>query len=227
MKFAIPFSLVLLTLVSIVACNNAPEGQKVEAEEATEQPAMTNNAGGDAYMVDTENTVIRWTGSKPTYQHKGTLKVSSGQFTVADGNLTGGEFVLDMNSIDVTDEGIDPDDEKKLIGHLTSGDFFETGKFPSARFQVTSVAPASEGGDITHNITGNLTMKGITKSVTIPANVIVTDASITAQTPAFTIDRLEWDIKYDAGILGTAKDKIIADEIGLLISLTANKAGAM
>ena len=68
---------------------------------------------------------------------------------------------------------------------------------------------------------GNLTLKGITKSVTIPATVNMTENKLMASTPQFTIDRTEWNVMYGSSGLGLAKDKIINDRVGLSIELQA------
>ena len=50
-------------------------------------------------------------------------------------------------------------------GHLKSGDFFDVEKFPTMSFKSTSVAVTDSS---TVEITGDLTIKSVTKSVTIP-----------------------------------------------------------
>lgn len=212
-------SLIALIILTgfFTACNQSPEGQNVEAGEAQEVTA----AAGNSFQVDPQASAINWTATKVTGQHNGTLQITSGSLTVNNGNVEGGSFTLDMNTITVLD--LQGEDKAKLEGHLRSGDFFEAGQFPTGTFEITSVSPASGNPEITHQITGNLTLKGITKSVTLPANVIVTGEKVSAITPAFTINRTEWGINYNSGIINTAKDKIINDEIGLVINLTAVK----
>ena len=204
-----------------VACGG-PEGEKVEAEDAVET-TETTAADAVTYNVDRGASQIVWTGAKPTGTHTGTVSISDGKLMVADGNITGGEFMLDMGSITVTD--LKPGEGKEdLEGHLKTGDFFEVEKYPSGKFVITGATPVSGNGDVTHNLTGNLTMKNTTKSVTIPVNVAVMDNKISAQSKAFKIDRTEWGINYNSGSLAdTAKDKIINDEIGLVVTLVANK----
>ena len=169
------------------------------------------------FNVDTEASLINWEGYKPgQYSHKGTIKIKSGQIGMKDGAPESGNFVIDMVSLVNTDIA-DAKDKAKLEGHLKSGDFFEVGKFPEASFEVTSVKAGGEGS--THTLTGNLTMKGITKSVDIPANVALTEGKLSIKTPEFTIDRTQWDVKFHSGLFGTVGDAIIADEVKLNITL--------
>ncbi|MFK7935268.1 MAG: YceI family protein [Saprospiraceae bacterium] len=217
--------LLMFTVVGFMTACGGPEGQKVEAGAAKEEAKAATTA--KAYTIDAGASQVNWVGAKPTGTHMGTLQISGGNLAVVNGNITAGEFTLDMGSITVTDLAAG-EGKEKLEGHLKTGDFFEVEQHPKGTFAITSVKPAQGIEDATHEITGNLTMKGITKSVTLPANVNITDSKITAVTPSFTIDRTEWDIVYKSGSLAdTAKDKVINDEIGLVINLAANAGAAM
>lgn len=216
--------LVLFTFVGFMTACGGPEGKKVEAEAAQTEAEAASTA--KVYAVDSGSSMVNWVGVKPTGQHMGTVKVSNGNIAVVDGNITAGEFTLDMNTITVND--LEPGQGKeKLEGHLKTGDFFEVEKFNTGKFAITSVKPAQGIEDATHEITGNLTLRDITKSVTLPANVNITDNKISAVTPSFKIDRTEWGITFKSTTIGTAADNIINDEIGLVINLTANAAATM
>jgi polyisoprenoid-binding protein YceI len=225
MKTAINFFALFLLVGFFTACSNAPEGQSVEAEDAVEttQGDATAVTDGNAFMVNTDASKINWTATKVGGGHNGTIAIESGKLMTSNGNLVAGQFNLDMKSIVVMD--LQGEKKQDLEGHLNSGDFFESDKFPEGSFTITSVQEADgQNADITHNITGNLTLKGQTKSVTIPANVVITDNIVSAVTPPFNINRTEWGINYGSGVIGTAADKIIHDEIGLVINLQAMPA---
>ena len=223
MKKLIQFSLLFSLFAFAIACSNAPEGEKVTAEEAQEAPAETA-AAGVAYVIDSTQSIINWTGTKPGGAHTGTIALSAGSLTVTDDAVSGGTFTIDMNSMKNTD--LPAEKQGDLVGHLSSGDFFEVEKFPTGSFDITGVAATSDVVGATHTVTGNLTMKGVSKSVSIPANINVTEKAVTAVTPAFTINRTEWGINYGSTVIGTLKDKAINDEIGLVLQLVANPAPA-
>ncbi len=205
--------------LTLVSCGEAPQGEKAEAKEAVET-SMEENSEAIAYRVDTEGSTIQWEGSKLVGdRHVGTIALQEGELKVKDGQLVGGKFTLDMNSIN--DQDLEGAKKKKLETHLKSGDFFEVEKFPTGTFEIVAVDAVGDNPDATHEITGNLTLKGITKSITIPAQVTFNERGIAATTPQFTIDRTQWDVIFNAGALGTAKDKIIRDEVGLKIDLMA------
>ena len=209
------FSMTLL----FVACADAPEGQKVEANEAVATETVEVASDAMTYVIDTETSQINWVGSKPGGEHLGTINLASGELLVKDENLASGTFVFDMNSI--SNKDLEGEKKGKLEGHLKTGDFFEVEKYPTATFEITSVEATTETPEATHHITGNLTMKGATKSVTLPAKLEMTEKGLMASTPKFTINRTEWGVNFKSGILGIAKDEAIHDEIGLQINLSA------
>ncbi|MDV7400038.1 hypothetical protein RZS08_51960, partial [Arthrospira platensis SPKY1] len=100
----------------LAACNQSPEGQKVEAEAAKETAAPA--ADGTTYQVNPQASAINWTASKVSGEHNGTLSISNGALTVKDGALTGGSFTLDMKSITVLD--LQGEQKGKLENHLRS-----------------------------------------------------------------------------------------------------------
>lgn len=212
-------NLFILGLALIVAaCGAAPEGEQVEANDAVETTAPAPEAM--AVAVNTETSVINWIGAKFTGdQHTGTINLSDGTLQVQGDELVGGTFTIDMTSMANTDLP-DAETQAKLIGHLSTGDFFETEKFGTATFEIAEVKAIDGNPDATHEITGNLTMKDITKSVTIPAKVVVADGAVKASTPQFVIDRTEWGIQYGSTKAGALKDKAIKDEIALQIELS-------
>ncbi len=207
---------ILLTGLA-VACGG-PQGDKAKTGEAQE---ISATVGDVAMKVDVASSLIEWTGAKPTGEHHGTIAISDGSFSLTDGKIVSGKFTIDMNSI-VNLDLTSAEDNGKLVGHLKSPDFFDAEKYPTAKFEITSVDAVSGNPDVTHNITGNLTMKDVTKSITFPANVMVEGNALTAETPAFVIDRTQWNVQYGSKTLfDNLKDKFINDEISLKIIVKA------
>ncbi|MEM1215603.1 MAG: YceI family protein [Bacteroidota bacterium] len=203
--------LFLALALFLVACGG-PEGEKVAAEEAATETAAP--AAAKTLAVDTEKSQINWVGAKFTGdQHSGTIGLSDGQLEVQDGKLVGGEFTIDMTSMKNTDLPVEKQGD--LIGHLSNGDFFLVDSFPTATFVITDVTDA----DGQSRITGNLTMRDITKSISIPATIKMDNGQAMANTPQFVIDRTQWGVMYASTAAGAIKDKAIKDEIGLQIDL--------
>ena len=70
------------------------------------------------------------------------------------------EVNIDVNSIDTKNEQRDQ--------HLISSDFFNTAEFPKITFKSTSIVKST---DDEFKITGDLTIKGVTKSVTFDGEI--------------------------------------------------------
>lgn len=172
--------------------------------------------------LDTKESVIKWTGKKVTGQHNGRVGLKSGGVVFKGGELTGGSFEADMTTITV-DDLKDPGYNAKLTGHLNSADFFETEKHPTASFKTTKVTPkpGAAVGQPTHDITGDLTIKGITHPVSFPVRVEKKAGRAEAK-GTMTVDRTLYNIKYGSGkFFQGLGDKAIHDEFTLELELVA------
>jgi polyisoprenoid-binding protein YceI len=166
-----------------------------------------------------EKSTFGWVGKKVTGQHNGVIDIASGQVMVAGDSVTGGTFVVDMTTI--TDLDLENDkDRAKLEGHLKSADFFEVETYPTATFVISSVTSlASEEQDANYSVTGDLTIKGITHSITFPASIQETETGYSA-TADFTIDRSRWNVKYGSGsFFKGLGDKLIYDDFEVSLDL--------
>lgn len=177
--------------------------------------AFSPNNVGEGTSVDTNKSVITWKGYKVTGEHAGTLKVKSGDLNFTDGKLTGGNFVIDMASLAVTD--LKGGMANKLAGHLKSPDFFGTEKYPTAKFEITKVVSRGKVGE--YKITGNVTIKETTKEIKFNAFVTETEGVKTAKAD-ITLDRSDYNVRYGSGsFFDGLGDKTIYDEFDLSVSL--------
>ena len=211
--------IIAITPLILFSCQNAPKADKAEATEA-QSVSQTLSA---EYKADIQKSVIEWVGTKPVGRHHGTLKLSDGSLSAPEGKLIGGKFTIDMNTLTPDDQ--DAEGNAKLQGHLKSEDFFNVSKYPSSTFEITEVKQGVTGSDVimkdaTHTITGNLTMKGITKSITFPAKIASNGNQVTADAE-FNIDRTQWDITY--GNDKSLGDKFIRPEVNIKLHLITNK----
>jgi polyisoprenoid-binding protein YceI len=217
-------TLLILTagLMLFTACQSDPKADQAKTGEAQEVGAST----GNTYQADLAQSRVEWTGTKPVGQHRAAIKLQEGSVTVDNGAVTGGKFVIDMNSMQLIDE--DTATNRKLGGHLKGDDFFQVEKYPSSNFEITGVKAGIDQAageelvmkDATHTVTGNLTLKGITKSITFPARISVSDNSVSADAN-FNIDRTQWNIVYgnDKGL----GDTFIRPTVNIVLHLVANK----
>lgn len=172
----------------------------------------------DKYIIASKESVVTWKGSMAlgNGEHIGYVSISKGEFIMDKSQLVGGSVVLDMTTITDKDHGSD----NNLVNHLKDPDFFDVKQFPISVFVITSVAPPKEG---IADVTGNLTIKGITNPITFPAKLDVTPGSVTA-TANIAIDRTKWDVRYKSGKFFTLlADEAIADDIKFDLKVVAKK----
>ena len=169
--------------------------------------------------VNTSESSITWTAKKVTGQHHGKVPITSATLDYQNGKILGGSFEMDMTSLTVEDI-TDPGMNKKLTDHLKSDDFFSVANHGKSTFTITN-AKTSNGKD--YQLTGDLTIKNITKPVTFPATVAVNGGIITA-TGKLTFDRTDYDIKFRSGsYFENLADKMIYDDVELDVKIIASE----
>lgn len=169
--------------------------------------------------VNTSKSELTWLGKKVTGEHTGKIALKEGTITLDGAKLTGGKFVADLTSITNTDL-TDKEYNGKLIGHLKSDDFFAVEKHPTATFVVTKATPKSAG---VYEVTGDLTIKGITKPATFPVT-IKTTATGAEVAGTLVVDRSKYDIKYNSkSFFENLGDKMINDDFSIDVKLVAAK----
>jgi len=229
MKYQIKLLTVAIITSILAACSSG--GTKTETADAKNLKTVNFDQN---YYTNKSSSSIAWEGYKPTGTHHGTVVINNGNLNIRNEKLVGGEFTIDMNAI-VVDDLTDADKNAKLSGHLRSADFFDTETYPKASFVITDVKPidgsrvdkSKEKGNIVPNqaITGNLTIKGITKSISFNAQVIINNGMFIAKTNQFFIDRAQWNIRYGSkSFFDDLKNNFINDEIGLEINVVASKS---
>ena len=189
----------------------------------SENTSVSTTTDGTAFAIDTLNSRVEWKGFKivksENASHFGTIKFQSGEITMHEGKLESGKFTADMTSMTSTDLKDDSEQNAKLIGHLKSPDFFDTEKFPTATFEITSVSAKSEG-DYNTEISGNLNIKGISKPITLNANVSESEGIVTIATEPKDIDREDFGVKFQMPVA----NGLIKNEMNLQILIKASAA---
>lgn len=226
MKF---ISLAMATAIVFTSCTNGPESPEAKTTDAKQ---VENATANEKWNVDASASKVEWVGTKVSGYHTGEIPLRNGEILLRDGNVSGGKFVLDVANLTVSGpKGSDDAANKKLLGHLKSADFFDVQKHPEATFELTEVKPFSgetlkdtaddRQSEIseytvvqpTHTISGNLTMKGVTKNIEFPAQITVNGGTVEAKAK-FNINRKDWNIVYPGMPDDLIKDAV---HIGLLI----------
>ena len=164
----------------------------------------------DKKEVKTEESTVTWKAYKVTGSHTGTVNLKSGSLMFDEGNLVGGDFTVDMASLISTD--LEGEYKGKLEGHLKSDDFFGVANHPTSSLVFTKVEVT---GKNSYEVTGDLTIKGITKPVAFEVSIYGSKASATMK-----IDRAQYDVRYGSGsFFDNLGDKTIYDEFDLVVDL--------
>ena len=194
----------------LTSCNNKP------AAEGTTATTTSPSAEEATYKVNKDNTsLVTWKGVMlGVKEHVGTLSFDEGTLSTKAGQLTAGNFTVDLASMALLDTNYNEKagyGKAKLIGHLSSPDFFDVANFPTANFVVKTVNG--------NTATGTLTIRGKSNEETLN-NIVITESEGTVKASGqLKFDRKKYDIKFDMPV----KDMVISNDVELNIELTGKK----
>jgi len=202
---------ILAGLILVSACSDpAADKSKAVTGEAAPVTSPAAAAHGQKYKITPQNSKIEFVGSKVTGSENGAFGDFSGEIDFAGApEQSRVNITIKTDSITTQSDG--------LAKHLKTADFFDVAKFPEASFASTAIKAGGEGG-ASHTVTGNLTLHGVTKSITFPATINVTGDVATVES-TFSINRKDFGINY-AG----AADNAIRDNVVMTLHIRANKA---
>ncbi|NMH28835.1 YceI family protein [Flavobacterium silvaticum] len=205
-KTSITYSILCLSIL-ILGC----KGPKQENNDNASSGSLSQ---GQKYSIDTTQTVVTWKGSNlvGSNSHAGYVHISKGELMIDNNRIVGGTAEIDMNTIE--DENHERDNG--LIKHLKGPDFFDVKKFPLSKIVLTQNAES-------RNITGNLTIRGITQPVSFAAKLETRDGIVNLS-GYLAIDRTLWDVRYKSGkFYDNLADQTISDYIEFHIKIVAKK----
>ena len=187
------YSIILLAVgvLFITSCNNQ-KNTSDNADTTSIDSVAAASTTSQTWIVDPKASSIVWKGTKPTGEHVGTITIKEGSLSSEEGKIIAGNFIIDMTTIDETTNSEKPKAQDKLVTHLKSSDFFSVDSFPISTFAITKV----EG--IT--ISGNLTIKNITREIKFTADVKIDGAILNAAT-IIDIDRTDFGINYKISLV--------------------------
>lgn len=206
MKSTVLSMALLAASVTFIACDSKESSSSETTEETAGLPDGT-------LAVDASASEVMWKGNMVgMYEHSGDVKLESGDVIVADGKITGGKFVIDLKSITPTDSNYKEDKTpEKLVGHLSSEDFFHVEQYPTATFEITG----SEG----NTVMGNLTVRGKTNPEKVENVVITEENGQVRMNGDIKFDRT----KYDVAFKHPMQEMVISNDIEMNVTLVATK----
>ena len=214
-------SLAILSLSLFMAACEDPAANKARAVTSNASTPAVNTAPaspaavpakGESLAVTPENSKVLFTGSKVTGKHDGGFNKFTGAIDLVNEKPEASRVYVDIDAASVFT------DADGLTEHLQTGDFFDIKKYPKASFGSTSIVPDAAKGANAYTVTGDLELRGVRKSVTFPATIVVTPAEVTVNSE-FSINRKDFGILY----AGKADD-LIRDDVVIKLDLkTARK----
>jgi len=195
-----------LTCLALGCANPADSAPDAEVSEAAPSTATPIDEASIEFAIDPSSS-ISFVGSKVTGSHDGGFHVFDGSIRLAgtEPSRSGVNLTIDTTSLWADDE--------RLTGHLKSADFFDVETFPTAAFESTTIEANADGG---YDVTGNLTLHGVTKSIRFPATIEVHDGHVSARAE-FSINRFDFDIVYPG-----KTDDLIREEVLIRFELSAS-----
>jgi polyisoprenoid-binding protein YceI len=179
------------------------------------QTTQTTLPATGTWELDTTHTEVSFTARHlMVTKVRGRFPIQSGTVTIADNPLESSVVaVIDVAGVNSGEQGRDD--------HLRNSDFFEVEKFPTITFRSTKVEAAGDGE---YKLTGDLTIKDVTRPVTLDLEYLGTIASPWGdQRAGFSataeISRKEWGIEYNMAL--EAGGVVIGDKVKLNIEAEA------
>lgn len=160
--------------------------------------------------IDTSKSSIHWYGYYLFYfgGHNGTIDFKEGHFIKTGDHITGGKFIIDMNSMTCLDIK-KRDANEGLLNHLKEDEFFGVATYPKAILTIKKV----KYHDATHmKIFADLTIKNVTHPIDFNAEVDFEKKQLTTK---FKIDRMLWGVSYNSKMRNGA----ISDAIGFEVQI--------
>lgn len=202
------FGMIAIASISLTSCSES--GQKTTTENTAEEKTIEMAP----VTINADMSRVIWSGEMlGVKSHEGTLKLTNAEISIKDGKITGGNFTVDMKSITPTDNNFNPEEgstQEKLIGHLSSDDFFGVENNPTANFVITSV----EG----NAAMGNLTVKGTTHEEKVENIAITKSGDNVTITGDLVFDRKKYGVAWDSPM----KEMILSDDVKVKIELAGN-----
>jgi polyisoprenoid-binding protein YceI len=186
----------LFAALFLSGCSDPADKVHKTAASAPKKTAASQPESGKEYVIRAEST-IGFAASKVTRTHQGGFKSFAGKLNAGNGKIVGTpEIKIGMESIWADDD--------RLTRHLKSPDFFDVQKFPVATFTPTAIEPSGPQA----KVTGNLDLHGVTKSISFPATIQVTDDAVTVKAE-FAINRRDFNINYPGMPNDLIRDNVV------------------
>ena len=176
------------------------------------------NSGSTRNIVKNMDASIIWTGGKVIGgSHTGSMELKENSLEFMGKDLVGGSFVVDMNSMKVTD--LSGSSAEKLNGHLKSDDFFGVSNYPESTFIISDVKAGSEKEE--YIVTGDLTIKSTSLAISFPVQM-TWEGNKAIVSAKIKVNRADFDVRHGSGrFFSGLGDRAIKDEFMLDVRIVS------
>jgi polyisoprenoid-binding protein YceI len=187
--------------------------------QSAENATNLKPAGDGNFTIDVATSSLTWRGENIVgKKHQGSILVKRGNVVISGGAITGGEVVIDMNTLTNTD--LTGNEKTKIEGHLKSADFFDTAKHGEAVYTIVS---GTKKNAINYDVVGKLTIKGITHDLNCTLVVAPNGDGINVG-GGFVFDRSQFDVRYGSDkFFDNLGDNMIKNEVIMTVNMQGKK----
>lgn len=214
MKKFLPFILILIVIITTgFGCQNSTPSSTSSPQATKEIPHIDD---GTYRLVPRPTQSLTWRAKKiPDTEHHGAFPKINGSALVENGVVTQADLRIGMSTVTVLD--LEGEEKEKMETHLKSADFFDAETYPLATFVWKQTD--------NNIVTGDLTIKNITKEIQLPVNVTTRNQEFTIKGNT-VINRTDWDIRYGSGkFFKGLGDNVIKDEVEIGFNMTFRVPG--
>ena len=209
----------LLGTGTLVTADDKPAPQSSPKSKLSESVEQKSKA--EVFSVDPTHSMALFRVRHGASMFWGRFNKVTGTVRYDEGSDSGLELEVAV-AIDSVDSG-----SEKLDGHLKSEQFFFADKHPTATFKSTS---SRRTGKKTYEVSGDFTMRGVSKPLTVTVDWLGTSESRRGRTcgleTSFSVKRSDYGINYGlpGDFLGDDTKIILAMEGGLAGGASAERA---
>lgn len=209
------FLLMLAVGVILNGCGGPPTGVETATvrEPATNTSATTTTpkpvapAGPVKKYATTEASEFKYTGYKIVGQHSGTFILFEGLAEVPGDSLEEAVFTFEAETLSTET------DNEQLTRVIKGKDFFWCDEHPKMTFKSTKIEKDQDG----YAITGDLTLRGVTKTIQFPAKIEMQGETLTLKSQ-FTVNRKWWNMIFQG--IG---DNVLKEDVLIELNVAAKE----
>ena len=193
----------------------------VEAGRTTSKPTVERyriDPGKSTFMVRAFAGGLLWFKGK---DHFIAVRDFSGEATLTEGTIVPATLQITIKSDSLVEtRDIFTEQEKQIINKELREIVLQPEKYPEITFKSTNITgKLNSTGQFETRIDGDLTLHGVTRRITIPANVTVSGSDLRARGD-FTVERSDFNVKATSAVHGMVR---VRDKLKFTFDIVAHR----